>query len=468
MKAFVATRNRARLLGGAGLLIVVGTIWALHHVQSILRLTGDGDDGNQFGLLYAFAFVVFSWQTFLAYLEVPYRVTNRQSQQLAQLFVAVNVPVYNEDPDAVVACLKSLMTQTRPPQLIYVVDDGSTKADYSGIAAEAFLEAKELGIQFRWERQKNGGKRSAQARTFSSCPEADIFMTVDSDTILDARAIEEGLKPFYKQDIMSVAGVVLSANTSTNLLTRTADLLLVAGQLTARSSLSAFGSVLVNSGPIAFYRAHIIRDALAAYLHETFFGRPVHFSDDSMLTTYAIQHGRTVQQPTAFAFCLMPDTLQHHVLQYLRWMRGSFIRTWWRFKYLPLDRYAFWIHAAGWLQMVISTMLFFILFIVQPFIDPRVIPFFVVIPILLAYLQSLRYLSVTRSDLTLGAQLFIFAITPVAALWAFFGLRFIRWYAICTCLKTGAWGTREEIEVRLVNAKPEAAVRADLAATTTH
>ena len=248
---------------------------------------------------------------------------------------------------------------------------------------------------------------------------------------------------------MSVAGIVLSTNTSKNLLTRIADLWYVSGQLTASSSLSAFGSVLVNSGPLALYRAEVIRDAMPAYLSETFFGRPVHFSDDSMLTTYAILRGRTVQQPSAFAFCLMPETMKHHVNQYIRWMRGSFIRSWWRFKYLPLNSYGFWIHALGWLQMVLSLVLFVILFVVQPFIDPRVVPYFILIPLLIAYIQALRYLSISRSDLSVGGQLLIFAITPIAALWAFFGLRVVRWYAMATCLKTGSWGTRSDVEVRL-------------------
>lgn len=450
MNAFRATRARARLLVGAGLILAIGAAWAIHHAQSIMLLA-QGQSTRYQGI-YLIAFVVLSWQTILAYAERPYRTTRRQNEQLNRKFVACNVPVYNEDPEALKRCLESLFNQTRPPQLISVVDDGSNKANYDWVEDWAFYHADEAGVELRWHRQPNGGKRRAQAHTFASTPEAEFFLTVDSDTILDAHALEEAMKPFKYDDIMSVAGIVLSANTSTNLLTRIADLWYVAGQLTARSSLSTLGSVLVNSGPLAVYRADIIREALPGYLSETFFGRPVHFSDDSMLTTYAIQHGRTVQQPTAFAFCLMPDKWKHHINQYIRWMRGSTIRSWWRFKYLPLNGYAFWIHAVGWFQWIVSFILFVMLFIVQPFIEPAVVPFFLIIPILIAYIQSLRYLSITRTDLTPLGQLFIFAITPVAALWAFFGLRFIRWYSMLTCWKTGSWGTREEIEVTMESA----------------
>ena len=58
----------------------------------------------------------------------------------------------------------------------------------------------------------------------------------------------------------------MAANVHASFLTRFTDLWFVAGQLTDRSSLSVFGSVWVNSGPIAAYRAEVIRDNLTAYL----------------------------------------------------------------------------------------------------------------------------------------------------------------------------------------------------------
>ncbi|WP_275561157.1 hypothetical protein [Streptomyces sp. 5-6(2022)] len=74
-----------------------------------------------------------------------------------------------------------------------------------------------------------------------------------------------------------------------------------------RSALSAMGSVLVNSGPLAAYRADVVRDNLDSYLNETFMGRPAMFSDDSLLTLYALLRGQTVQQPSAVAFTAMPS-----------------------------------------------------------------------------------------------------------------------------------------------------------------
>src|SRR5690606_34763955 len=257
------------------------------------------------------------------------------------------------------ACLASMIDQTRKPNMIYVVDDGSTHTQGYGEIRQWFLHAAiEAGIMPAWHRQKNQGKRHAQAAAILATPDADIYWTVDSDTISDPKALQELLKPFANRRVQSVAGIVMAANVRSSFLTRFTDLWFVAGQLTDRSSLSVFGSVWVNSGPIAAYRAAVIRDNLDAYLSETFLGRRVPFSDDSLMTLFAMLRGRTVQQPTAFAYSLMPERTGHFMRMFLRWMRGSFIRSCWRMRYLPLSSYGYWAHLLRWIQTVASTLLF--------------------------------------------------------------------------------------------------------------
>ena len=294
----------------------------------------------------------------------------------------------------------------------------------------------------------NGGKRSAQVATFAGVPEADVFLTVDSDALLDSRAVEEGLKPFADPTVMCVAGVVLALNDRANLLARLTDLWFVVGQLTDRSSLSAMNSVLVNSGPLAMYRADVIREHLHAYTNETFMGRRVEFSDDSMLTLYCLLRGKAVQQPTAFAFTLMPEKVSHHLRQYLRWMRGAFIRSIWRFRYLPVNRYAYWAHLLGWTQMILGLWVFVALFVVGGVAQPSSLPWLLFVPVAVGYGQALRYLSVHRSDQSRWSQVATVALSPIATLWAFFVLRAVRLYGIATCRKTG-WGTRQSVEVSM-------------------
>ncbi len=443
----VSAAPRVTLIGAFIILIALAA-WGVRHVVSMIALFHGRS--TEFGVVFSLAFAILAFQTALYYLERPRSVTPEQAAQLDSLYVVVPVPVYNEDPALLRRCLLSLLNQDRRPHLIFVVDDGSvvdgTPVDYRAIRREFEREARAAGIETRWLHTKNQGKRGAQGEVISRTPQADVYVTVDSDAYLVRNAISELLKPLSDPDIQSVAGVVLASNSTKNLLTRFTDLWFVSGQLVDRSSQSTMGAVLVNSGVLAAYRAGLLHDFLPVYLNETFFGRPVEFSDDSMLTIFALTRGKAVQQPSAYALTTMPERLDHHIRQYLRWMRGAFIRSWWRFKYLPLGSYAFWSHLGAWVQMVLSSVVFVYLFAIHPILSRQFSPWLLLVPVLIGYAQALRYLSFRRSDESRASQLLTYAMAPVATLWMYFVLRPIRWYAIATCLKTG-WGTRDKIEV---------------------
>lgn len=443
---FSATRRNRAVIAIAFLLLVSLAIWALRHVENIL-VGHSGQPMPIFTVLYASSFATIIWQTLLYLKEKPYTATPYQMRHLNRMRIVVNVPVCNEDPKALEDCLKSMLRQTRPIDVIHIVVNGPNKVDYSDLQRRVLLYAKKKNAAIYWDTQATPGKRQAQARTIRDHLQADdIFLTVDSDAYLDRKAVAEGMKPFANPEIMSVAGLVLNSNNRKALLTRLSDLWFLTAQLVDRQSYSAMGSVLVNSGVLAFYRGHVVLDNLESYLNETFFGRPMEFSDDSMLTLYALQKGKTVQQSTSFSFTLMPEKFSHHFRQQIRWMRGSFIRSWWRFKYLPIDRFGYWGHLMKWLQMVLSSALFMYLFVYLPLIDKRVLPYLLVIPILIGYAQALQYLTVKRNDESIWYQLGTYLMLPIPAIWAFTVLRAIRWYAIATCLKTG-WGTRQDVEV---------------------
>jgi hyaluronan synthase len=445
------TRRRSATAITASIILGALLFWSILHV----RLGSEIWHGQTtaFAGVYMITFGLVTVEMVLCCIERPYRVTRAQRAKLDRLHVVVNVPVYNEEPAALMRCLASMLRQSRPPQHVDVVDDGST-VDYADVRARFEAAAAEAGVSTRWTRQHNGGKRSAQGRTVVATPEADIYVTVDSDAELDRDAISEGLKPFIDPRVQSVAGVVLVRN-RVNVLTWFTDLWFTVGQLVDRSSLSSVGGVLVNSGALALYRAGLLRDNLDGYLNETFFGRRVELSDDSLLTIYALSEGRAVQQPTAFALTLMPETLSHHRRQYLRWMRGAFIRSWWRFRYLPLRSWPYWMHFAGWMQMVFATITFGVFFVYTPVVQPSMIPLLLVVPFLVGYGQALRYFLVRRSDTVWWQQLAMFLVTPVLTVYSFFVLRALRYYAMATCLKVG-WGTRAQVESLTTGAALEA------------
>lgn len=448
---YEARRARGRLVAVMLVLLAGSVCWSIHHVMETLDAIGG--DTRRFGMVYSLSAAMLIFQICLAHAERPYKATHRQQQQLDRLHLAVLVPAYNEDPALLVRCLMSLAAQTRRPDHILVVDDGSDKVDLRPVRDWALAEAARTRMRVSWVRTPNRGKRQAHGRAIEMAPDADVFLTVDSDAILDPHAVEEGLKPLARSDVQAVAGVVLAANNRVNLLARFTDLWFVTAQLVDRSSLSAAGSVLVNSGPLAFYRAEVVRRYLGTYLTETLAGREVRFSDDSMLTLFAKLEGRTVQQPSSFVFTAMPERVGNHFRQYTRWMRGSTIRSLWRFRYLPVTSVAYWLHFSRWVSMVVSTMLFIALFLVQPVVDGTLTWQLLIMTVLIGYAQCLRYLTVQRSDESVWSQWATWLVAPIAAMWAFFVLRPIRWYAMATCLRTG-WGTRKKVEVTLSGATP--------------
>lgn len=266
---------------------------------------------------------------------------------------------------------------------------------------------------------------------------------------MDYRAISEGLKPFHKPDVATVAGVVISKNVKKNILSRFTDLLFVSNQqLIDRSAMSQSGNVLVNSGSLAFYRSPLVFKAInEGYDDEKFLGRKVKFSDDSYLTLYGLMHGKAVQQPSAIVFADMPIKLSHHVRQQLRWSRGSFIRSLWRLKNLPIDSWGYLRQFVGYLVFFSSLSITLQLFVFIPLNENIWPPIeLLLVPIILGYLQATRYFTIRRSDLSLPRQIVIFMMAPLAYLWTIVVLRLIRLYSIATCYKTG-WGTRDEVEV---------------------
>ncbi len=426
-----------------------GVLWFALHMAKVLGLT----DANDFSLLWAFVFGSLIFHLILSWTEKRYEVTTSQRRALNKLTVGVVVPVHREDPEAFERAVRSLFRQTRKPNVIHVVENGDRGDDDSMRSVREWFDRQiaiqaKRGIQLIWDYIPDPGKRGAQLVHFRQTT-ADITITMDSDTVADRRAVEEGLKPFADARIASVSSIILAYNNDAKLV-RLTDAWLLSFQLAVRAAMSRMGCVLVNSGNFALYRTSILKEAIHSYESEYFMGHKVEFSDDSLLTLFSYLRGRTVQQPTSFAFTVLPERVSHHLRQQLRWMRGSTIRSMWRFRYLPVRSIAYWEHFASWLNFVLVTMVFVWLVLLAPFTvgNILILPLMAGFAVAVAYMTSLRYLTIRRSDQSVPSQVLSFALSPVMLAWTAFVLRSLRLYAIATCWKTG-WGTRQKVEVEL-------------------
>ncbi|WP_449289309.1 glycosyltransferase [Nocardiopsis halotolerans] len=143
------------------------------------------------------SFLLLWWAPF-AWFERPVRATAEEHAELDALTVTVQIPVYNEDPLVLRSCLRSVLAQSRRVDRVRVVDDGSVDAstglpvDYDDIRDAFLARAVELGVEATWDRTGNRGKRFAQMHVLAE-DDADVFVTLDSDSVLDRHAVREGL-----------------------------------------------------------------------------------------------------------------------------------------------------------------------------------------------------------------------------------------------------------------------------------
>jgi hyaluronan synthase len=391
----------------------------------------------------------FAWmgvQWVLSWLDKPRQVTERQQRQLDALKVTVNIPLYNEDPTLVDRVLYALSRQTRQADRIEVVDDGST-VDYAVV--RGWWE-EQFGSRLSWIRQANGGKKHAQVRTFRSESPTDIIVTIDSDTALEERALEEGLKPFADPRVQSVAGMETAANSQVNWLTRTASVRSLFFQLTACGVLSAFGEILTNRGAFALYRASLLREIADVYVGEMFLGHRIRLGDDAALTLFARGRGRTVQQSSAWSFTMYPEKLSHHFRQWIRWMRATLIRDCWRLRYLPLASYGFWFTVINTITFLAMTATPVLIAVRWPESAHFAESGYVAMAAW-ALVTSLRLLCVRRSDEGWATRVGSLLYYPAALLWGNLVLRPLRFYGIATWRRQG-WVTRGKVEVVLTEA----------------
>ena len=359
---------------------------------------------------------------------------------------AVIITCYNEDPAALRKCLWNLACQTWRPDTVVLVDDCSAQP---AAASDAFAHAKGWGLNAVLCRHAvNSGKRQAIATGVRAAPHADVYLTVDSDTFLEAAAVE-ALASRIDERTQAATGIVLAANRSANLLTRVQDVLYTTAFAVGRAGQSRFGSVLVCSGAISAYHGPTVRRHLNDFVGQTFAGRPVTTGDDRRLTSYALRQGRVVYCPEAVGYTIVPQRLGHFLRQQVRWSRSWFRESYLTMVEQPYRRPQMWLAAldiAIWVTFSLALLLSLV-FAWWPALV-RLLGAYMLVGLLAMPARCGRYLQVRR-DLTVGQRLAGAAVFPAySALYLLVGLP-VRVWAVATMFN-GGWGSRQAgVEVHL-------------------
>lgn len=373
------------------------------------------------------------------------------------LNLVVAVPAYNEDPALLSRTLGSILDQTRLPQSVVVVDDASKDPAAIDEAERWVGRFAAAGVELDIVRfATNRGKRHGLIAALDAHPEADIMLSLDSDSLMTPDAVAEGIAPLADPEVMVSTGMVLPLNHDVNTLTRLMDVRYASAFLFERAAHSRLGSVLCASGTIAFYRTSMVRKYRHDFLSQTFMGKPATIGDDRRMTNYALLEGKSVFRPRSVVFSAVPERLSHYLRQQVRWSRSYFRESAWALRNQPTSRPAFWLTLLDLGTWALFTSGLVYALVILPFVTGQIL----LVPYLLymcalGYAWSIRYFEVAGLRENKRDMLINFALSPLYTLMHFCVVGWLRPYALVTIGFSG-WGTRKSVEVtvRPVDAAP--------------
>lgn len=225
------------------------------------------------------------------------------------------IPAYNEETESLHKTVRSLLVQTRPPDAIYVIDDGSA------YPVETFDDPRVV-----WMSQENTGKRGAQCTVLKQFgpDDWDFIMTVDSDSVPYPDALEHLLRSMSDTRVQASTGMIYIRNHGETWVSMAADMDIGISCVMMRASRSMLGALETTSGALALYRADILYDNLEAYAVECGTG------DDRWLALRALERGHVVGVAEAGVETDMPTTMMGTYKQRIRWARSW----WWMLPYV--------------------------------------------------------------------------------------------------------------------------------------
>ncbi len=365
------------------------------------------------------------------------------------LKVSVVIPSYNEEPEAVLGTIESILKQDYPIHEIFVIDDGSK--DISGY--EATLKLKEELKEWSKETAasisngdpsyklpnlivhrlpQNQGKRHAQIWAFERGT-GDVFVTVDSDCTVFPNAVRELLKPMNNPEVTATTGHVNIRNRTDNILTRLIDMRYDNAFRVERAAHSVTNNVLVCSGPLSAYRRDIILNNLDHYGNQTFLGEKVQLGDDRCLTNYAIREGKTLYQETARCITDAPTSLKTLLKQQSRWNKSFFRESLIALKIgLNKPNVFIWVMLEMFLWIAFGVSLGIAIYVTSVTVGWIMLIYYFAYITISAYARNVFY--AYKRPLT-------FLMAPIYGILFLFLLCPLRFWALLT-IRSNSWGTR--------------------------
>ncbi|XP_006027891.1 hyaluronan synthase 3 [Alligator sinensis] len=302
-------------------------------------------------------------QSLFAFLE--HRRMRREGRPVkVPAAVALCIAAYQEDPEYLRKCLRSVKRISFPDLRVVLVVDGNGPDDMymldifrevmgsdgagcyvwkSNFHARGEGET-EAGLREGVDRvqhlvraspyacimQKWGGKREVMYTAFRALGDSvDYVQVCDSDTVLDPACTVEMLRILEDDPrVGGVGGDVQILNKYDSWISFLSSVRYWMAFNVERACQSYFGCVQCISGPLGMYRNTLLQQFLEDWYHQTFLGSKCSFGDDRHLTNRVLSLGYRTKY-TARSKCLTetPTRYLRWLNQQTRWSK-SYFREW--------------------------------------------------------------------------------------------------------------------------------------------
>jgi cellulose synthase/poly-beta-1,6-N-acetylglucosamine synthase-like glycosyltransferase len=237
--------------------------------------------------------------------------------------VTVVVPLYNE-ASGIAETLCSVLDAEYPADKLRAicVDDCSTDDSHARACEVAAASEGRLVVL---RNASNIGKRRSIIHAVRRAA-SEIVVSVDSDVVIDPRAIRELVRRFTREDIAAVGGWVDVRNKHDNWLTRMQTVKYWYAYYAMRNIEWALQRMLCLSGCLTAYRRSVLLELEPVLERRALFGVPVKYGEDRFLTRQIVKAGYSTTFTLA-AHCrtYVPTTLTAYFSQQLRWRRSNVI-----------------------------------------------------------------------------------------------------------------------------------------------
>ncbi len=236
-------------------------------------------------------------------------IKKRPSTTTRETLVTVVIPAYNEEK-TIRRTVASVQHSTHKNFVALVVNDGSS--DKTAAIVE-HMRQKDPRIQLL--NKPNGGKFSALNLAFQQAT-TDLIITIDADTILHPKTLDELIMPFDDPKVDAVCGNVEVGNIC-NLLTGFQALEYITSQNFDRRAFEELNCIGVVPGATGAWRRQRVIE-IGGYEADT-------LVEDADVTLRLLKHGgKIVYAPEARSRTEAPSTLKDLSKQRLRWSFGTF------------------------------------------------------------------------------------------------------------------------------------------------